>query len=323
MSMLQTEEGLIGLSIREKNIRMTETVMVQDKFQVLRTADGELTEPFSYEILQNRSSIKRIADELNNLVAGNGFNTSKVSVTIDSDLVLIKKVPTDATLSGPDLGEHITWEIDQLLVSPRDHFIVDFEQNDTDEMNDSQERQVVVVVIRKEIVDYLREVFAATKLQLCAIDVDVFSAQRVLAKSQDVNLQEKQALVDIRKKNIQISVIYNGFCLCTEVNLPSEDGLDIVANRDEQLARVLTKELRRIVLDNKLGKTIDDLQGIYFYGQDVNKNMIDLISQAHNANLQALNPFGIIEIAEVTNNTAAMQNPENFVTSVGAAIKGF
>lgn len=322
MAAQQAEEGLIGISLRDNQIRMIETLLGPKEKKVIKVAKGELKVPFNLEAVQNRSSIRVIADDINKLYETSGFEHTQAALSIDSDLVLIKKIPTDTSLEAEELREQIRWEIGQLMINQLESFIIDYETLET-KNGSTQEKQVVVVTIRKAVVDYLREIFAATDLHLRAIDVDVFSAQRVLADAYAFAPDQKIALVDIRQRNLQFSIIHHGFYLLLEVNYPTEDGFEVGINKDEQLARMISKELRRIILDNKLGKSVEDMDEIYLYGEDVEDNVIELLSQAHNVNLHRFNPFEKIPLSESLTDTEVTNHPENFVTSVGVAIKGF
>jgi len=322
MEGLQTEEGLIGISLRDHHLRMTEVTFGPKVRKVINIAKSETRIPFSFEAIEDRSTISTLGEDINSLFDASGFEYNKVALSIDSDFVLIKKIPIDATLDKNELQEHINWEVSQLMISQPDHFIIDYEMLEySDRFN--QAKQVVIVIVRKVVVDYLREVFAATNLQLQAIDVDVFSAQRVLTEVYDLSGDQKIALIDIRKSNLQFSIIYQGFYLVIEVAYPTDEGIEVSTGKEEHLARIISKELRRIILDNKLGKSVEDMNEVYLYGDGVEDGIIELLSQAHNVNLHRFNPFEKVNLSESLTNSEITNHPESFVVSFGAAIKGF
>lgn len=318
----QTEEGLIGISIRENQLRMTEALTQGNQTRVVRVARGVTRFPFAFSILADRANIKSLAEDINRLYETTGFKSSYASLCLDSEKVLIKKIPVDSTLKDSEIKEHVYWEISQFMINPIESFVVDYEVLILPE-HVAPENFVIVVVVRKALVDFLKEVFAATDLHLKAVDIDVFSAQRVLQETFTFSPESKVALVDIRKKNLQFSVLYQGFYLLQEVNYPLDEGFDVIANRDEHLARIISKELRRIILDHKLGKSVEDMQDIFLYGDGVENSIIEILSQAHNVNLQRINPFDKIPLSETPTDPEVSNNPEAYVTSVGVAIKGF
>ncbi|MFQ5632926.1 MAG: type IV pilus biogenesis protein PilM, partial [bacterium] len=319
MDGFQAEDGLIGMSLRDHHLRMTEVAFGPEDRKVVNIAKSETRIPFSFEAIEDRSTIPSIGEDINSLSEASNFGHNKVALSIDSDFVLIKKIPVDATLDEEELRNHINWEVKQLMINQPDHFVIDYELLEHSDRF-SQAKQIVVVIVRKVVVDYLREVFAATNLQLQAIDVDVFSAQRVLTDMYDFSGDQKIALIDIRKNNLQFSVIYQGFYLVIEVAYPTDEGIEVSAGKDEHLARIISKELRRIILDNKLGKSVEDMNELFLYGDGVEDGIIEQLSQAHNVNLRRFNPFEKVNLSESLTNSEITNHPESFVVSLGAAI---
>ena len=321
MTIQQANDGLIGISLRNKQLRMAEAKAAPSQVQLLRAANGTLSMPFCFSILEERSNITTLAQDINRLYDTIGFTSNKASLSLDSDLVLIKKLPYDASLQGDELKEHISWEVSQFMIAPQQNFIVDFQKIKTSIQGDGNP-QVVVVVIRKTLVDFIKEIFAGTDLHLRAIDVDVFSAQRLVAHNYELPEEKKACLIDVRASNLQFSVLHHGFSLAHEVDYLADEGAEAETDRNERLARIISKELRRIILDNKLGKSIEDMEEIYIYGDSIDDGLLDILSTAHNTRFHLINPFEKIPLAEMPVDKEVMKHPESFVTSIGAAIKG-
>ncbi len=321
MNSHQAEEGLVGISLRDQSIRMSEAVGHSGQLKIKKVAKGQSRIPFSFDAVKDRMNIQTFAQDINKVYETAGFETNQASLAVDSDLVLIKKIPVDATLTGDELKEQIRWEVSQFMINPLDHFIIAHEVL-PENGQDAAEKKVVVVVIRKAVVDFLKEIFASTDLHLRAIDVDVFAAQRLLEKVYHVPQDQKVALVDLRKRNLQLSVLYRNFYLVQEIDFPEEEALPEDIDRDEHLARVISKELRRIILDHKLGKSVEDMNEVFLYGDGVNDRMIDILSKSHNVSFRRINPFETIPLAESPSEAEIKEHPESFVTAVGAAIKG-
>lgn len=201
--------------------------------------------------------------------------------------------------------------------SPND-YIIDY---DVQSESSENENVVILVAVRKSIVNYLKEVFAATKLQLQGIDVDVFAAQRVVENTYDLSYDSKVSLVDLHPSKIQISVLHNGFFLEQEIAYNSDLPKD-KAEKTEFLSRIISKEMRRIILDNKLGKSVDDMEEIFIYGDNVDESIIEALVKAHDVNLHRVNPFDKITLETTPVDPDVTKHPEAYVASVGTAIKG-
>jgi Tfp pilus assembly PilM family ATPase len=171
------------------------------------------------------------------------------------------------------------------------------------------------------VVEYCKEIFKNTDLQLRAIDVDLFAAQRVFAGNYDSSEDEYVALIDMRQAGCQFSILKGTqFYLTHDFDFQSEAPAQKFD--DEQIARLLSKELRRIIIDYKLGKSVEDLRAIYLYGDDVTAPILEMLQNTHNVRIDRANPFKKIKIASQGGEPLVPSQPESFVISVGAALKG-
>ncbi|RMD98012.1 MAG: hypothetical protein D6814_08435, partial [Calditrichaeota bacterium] len=312
MDIQQTEEGLVGISIRDVQLRMAEAVSKSGQFQIAKVARGTSRIPFTFSALEDRSNILLLAQELNRAYESAGFSSTRASLSLDSDMVLIKKIPVDATLQGDELRSHILWEVSQFMINPLDNFIVDFELVEA-AGQEKQEAEAIVVVVRKAVIEYIKEIFAATDLKLQAVDVDVFAAQRLLSKIYQFPPESKIALIDIRKKNLQISILHHNFYLSQEVEYSTEEHEEAESQRVEHLSRIISKELRRIILDNKLGKSVEDLQEIFVYGDFIEDRIIDILSEAHNVTFHRIDPFEKFPLLDTAAESDVRNHPESYV----------
>lgn len=314
------EDGLVGISIRGNQLRMAEVVLRSAQKYISKVASSEIKVPFDFADIRKRDNIASITQEINKLYELSGFESNKASFSLDSNEVLIRKIPIDFPLESTDLREHALWEASQVMINPLEDYIVDFYVQNNNP-NDENDRILILVAVRKIIIDYLKEIFASTKLHLRGVDVDIFAAQRVVESTYDFSHDSKVTLIDIRDHNIQISVLFNGFFMEQAIEYgngyPGDKG-----ERNDFLSRMISKEMRRIILDNKLGKSVDDMEEIFVYGDNVDEGMIEALVKAHDVNLHRVNPFEKITLEATPVDPDVTKHPEAFVASVGTAIKG-
>jgi Tfp pilus assembly PilM family ATPase len=314
-------QGMVGISIRDTTLRMAEAARVAGESRISRLSQGRVRTAFNFVSLQDQSLIRRYAEDINRLYETADFQISSGVFILDANMVMIKKVPIDANLQGQRLKDHVRWEVEQLMINPLDHYILDFEPLPAD--NGKDYKQVVVVVARRMVIDYLKEIFKNTDLQLQAIDVDVFAAQRVLAGNYEVNEDEYVALIDVRKENLQFSIIKGTtFHLSQDLDYHQEGESETMKRDDEHRARLISKELRRIIIDYKLGKSVEDMHAIYLYGDGVTDAILEALQNTHNVRIDRANPFKKIKLASQGSDPIFQSQPETFVIPVGAALKG-
>jgi len=313
--------GMVGISIRDTTLRMVEATHAPGEARISRLSQGRVRSAFNFSSLQDHTLIRRYAEDINRLYETADFQISSGAFILDSNMVMIKKIPIDANLQGDRLKDHVRWEVEQCMINPLEQYILDFETLPPE--NGKDIGQAIVVIARRQVIDYLKEIFKNTDLQLSAIDVDVFAAQRVVTSNYDAVDDEFTALVDIRKESFQISILKGAaYYLCQDLEFQSEDQANLMKRDGEQLARFVSKELRRLIIDNKLGKSVEDIRAIYLYGDGANDQILESLQNTHNVRIDRANPFKKIKIASQGGDPILQSQPETFVIPVGAALKG-
>lgn len=314
-------DRVVGINIRDNILRMTEAASVGGECRITKVSQGRVCMPLQFSVFNEKHLIRRYAEDLDRLHETADFHAQSAVFTLDSTMVFIKKIPVDPNLSGPRLREHVQWEVGQFLISPSDEYVIDFEHQPP--ANGEAFANVVIVVVRKTITDFLKEIFLETNLRLQAIDVDVFAAQRVLARNYELAHDSRVAMVDVRKENLQFSILKGeNFFLAQEIDYVLEEG-ELLRREDDYMARVIAKELRRIILDNKLGRGVEDISSLLIYGEGLSSTVIEALRTTYNIRIELANPFRRLKLTGQIGDPTIQAHPETFVVSVGAAIKGF
>jgi Tfp pilus assembly PilM family ATPase len=311
--------GMVGISIRDTALRMAELTKTAGESRISRLSQGRVRTALNFAALQDHTLIRRYSEDINRLYETADFQVSAGVFILDSSMVTIKKIPVDVNLQGERLKDHMRWEVEQCMINPLAQYIIDYAPLAAEDGKDFT--QIVAVVVRRAVVEYCKEIFKNTDLQLRAIDVDLFAAQRVFAGNYDASEDEYVALIDMRQAGCQFSILKGTqFYLTHDFDFQSEAPAQKFD--DEQVARLLSKELRRIIIDYKLGKSVEDLRAIYLYGDGVTAPILEMLQNTHNVRIDRANPFKKIKIAGQGGEPLAPAQPESFVIPVGAALKG-
>jgi Tfp pilus assembly PilM family ATPase len=315
------KNGMIGISIRDTALRMVEAVKVGGERRISKLTQARVHAPFHILSLKERITLRRFAEEINRLYDTSDFKVSSSVFIVDAQSVLIKKIPIDGNLQGERLKDHVRWEVGQCIISKLGEYIVDFHRLPPNNGNDYTD--VVVVAVRRAAVDFLKEMFNNTDLQLQAIDVDIFAAQRVFSGNYEAQTNENAALVDVRTTSIQLSILKGGeFFLSHDIDYQIEPQDEFARRDNDYLARLISKELRRIIIDHKLGKSVEDVAAIYLYGDHVTDQLLETLQNTHNVRIDRANPFRKIKMTSPGSEVLMKSQSETFVIPVGAALKG-
>jgi Tfp pilus assembly PilM family ATPase len=312
--------GILGISLIEDQLRIVEGRKEADEFQVTRVAHGRVRHVFNLEAFADKKMSRRFAEDINRLYETQDFDASHAAFSLDSGMVLIKKIPVDNQLSDSAMGDQIGWEVGQFTIADADEYIVDYEEILSQSSNGSA-KDMLVVVVRKKIVEYLRQVFSHTDLQLKVVDVDLFSAQRALQLNYDYNQSERIGLIDVEDKKAHFSILSGrSYHLSQEVAFPANNHES--ENKDETAARIISKELKRIVMDEQIGKGVEDLSEIYLYGEAVEDKVLEELQDSYNVSINRANPFKKVKMGSQVADEINATRPERFMISVGAALRG-
>ena len=186
---------ILGISLIDDQLRIVEGRRSSNEFQIIQLAQGRTRHPFNFEALVDKNMPRRFAEDITRLYETRDFQMKQAAFSLDSRMVLIKKLPVDNKLDADEIEPQINWEVKQFAISPVSEYIVDYEPLKSNGTDASQD--MLVVVVRKKIIEFLKEIFKHTDLQLKVIDVDIFSAHRALQLNYDYNNVAKIGLSDV------------------------------------------------------------------------------------------------------------------------------
>lgn len=310
---------ILGISLIDDQLRIVEGRRSSNEFQIIQLAQGRTRHPFNFEAFVDKNMPRRFAEDITRLYETRDFQMKQAAFSLDSRMVLIKKLPVDNKLDADEIEPQVNWEVRQFTISPVSEYIVDYEplkSNGTDANQD-----MLVVVVRKKIIEFLKEIFKHTDLQLKVIDVDIFSAHRALQLNYDYNNVAKIGLIDVGERKIHFSILKERkYYLSQDITFPAIDKNH--ENRLDSTTRLISKELRRILLDHQLGQKIEDLSEIFLYGESVEDGILEALQNNHDVRIERADPFRKIKLMAKAKENIGESRAETYMISVGAALRG-
>jgi len=314
----------LGIYVKENNVKLIEVESSStQQFRINKIVQTQLDTPLNFESISNEQKLAQIGNQLHQVVKGHNLNTNYAVFTLDSKLTLIKRMPYDESLSEPELIDQVDWEVKEFSYSPEDEYIVDFQKLQS--TTNRQGHEMLIVSVREKIIHYLRKLFSAGQTQVKVIDLDVFAAKRAIEVNYDLRVGDIVALVEINPRGLLFTIIEDKeFCLSQEITI-GKLGLDVdslESTDEEDIAKFISKELRRIILDNKLGENIEGLNRIFLYGDMVKDNILESLQNNYNVRIDRANPFRRLLFApNVSVDENIWSRPETFTVCVGAALR--
>lgn len=316
-----SRDALLGVVLKDEKIKLIEVdSSTGNQYRINKIVECKLDFPFNVNNIVEEKYISEYAEELHNLIHRHGFSNCRAAFSISSNLVIIKKYPYDRDFNNDDLVDQVDWEARQFLFSTDDEYIIDFQK-----LNFSKSplvNEMVIVAVRESAINYIKKIFSKANIKLHYVDADIFAAIRAIEKNYECREGELYALLCIEKDGIQFTILNSGEFFSThhEVIKAKSESASLIFH--EEIIKIISKELKRIIVDNKLGDKIEDFNRIFLYGDMVHDDVLESLQNSYNVRIDRTNPFRRLRFA---NNVSVDENiwsrPETFTVCVGAALR--
>jgi type IV pilus assembly protein PilM len=235
---------------------------------------------FSQNMLTKSS---KVVDTLREMAELHALKDTRIVTTIPASSVFTKKHKFPV-MELEELREHLHFEAPSLIPHGSDGVYLDFHVLGKSGKNHVE---VLVVAVKREIVDRLVEVFASAGLKVGVVDVDQFATQNAFEFNNPATLNTTQAVVNIGSRYTGISICRDGHCLfagdisiggkqladriAQELNVTQQEAESIQFSQDEGTAKTCE------IMDDFVQKTSSELgrQLSYFWNASGAEGSID------------------------------------------------
>lgn len=305
----------MGVYFYGNMLRIVEAQSEKDALKIVRIAETKTENPFDFNILEDQTVYPEFVSAINNLVEKKGIMPGNANLALDHRMVIEQVVSFDSDLNDSILQEHLEWEMNQFLISPRDDYNIDFEQITS--LKSGLDRYLVVAV-RKKLIKFLTDIFNKSILNLTKIDLDKLAAVRALDITQPQN--SVVALVDCEEKNYDITLVYNGKFLLSDAVIYSDN--DLHSEDMNHVALDLSQLLDRLVGQIKDSIHVDNFRTVYFFGDKFNRKLLNDFEKLSNS-YQAvyLNPFQDVQLElDLDSQNLVQEYSERFLYCLGMVV---
>ncbi|MCR4440189.1 MAG: pilus assembly protein PilM [bacterium] len=303
------EEAFLGVSIGSTTLaavelRTTGTRTVVTRLRSLRL-DRELA--FSLEDEDGQASL---ASAMSSVIEGR-TEVPRVALAISDRLALVKCVPVDRGMEKEEVAEHVRWEVEQLVVASREEYRVD---SSYVAMPDGGQDRLVVVAIRKPIIEFLKGASQRAGLRLVAIDLDLFAGVRAVTHNHQLRPGSTTAVLRLLPEVATIAFLRDGeFFDEGETALPDRGALELGA-RDQSFARELWEGLERRSGSGKVERVL-------VYGTAC-EELAPVLQQRCALPVEVVNPFQRLELSPEVAGVRPKVGDYELVAATGAALRG-
>ena len=292
----------LGLSLQGDQFCLVR--MEGDSIQAI--AARELIQPFDMETFREGGKLLNSYIEIvRDLYQRVGSRGTDVGVALNSNLVITKRIPVALGLDEEMIREHLTWEVEQFLIGSINEYIFDYQRLpfQTSEGNPF----FLSILVRKKIIEGIRNLVKMCELSLKDVDVDIFASVRALLANFDLDSSGTSVLVEFFLSH----------------RIPYNKDKSVSRSIDNSaIVQLLMKELKRLVFGHNLGRGVEDLDGIYFIGNEAVRHVYQELSDTVKIPMEIVNPFLRTKASDSVTQSQDFSNfPERFVPSIGITLK--
>ncbi len=227
--MFGRKKSLLGLDIGSHAIKAIEMTPVGDSFEIVGFG-YQPVEPAADEY----EEIEKQKQALQALLASSSLRSRQVVTAVSGRSVIIRYV-TMAQMSEDNLRNAIAFEADKYIPFEINEVVLDCQK--LDDTPDGKDMKVVLVAVKRTVVEEQLGILQSVGLKPRIIDVDAFALGNAFEVHQSLSMRAEEgdrvvALIDIGAKKTNINILVGSASHFTrEVYIGGNNFVDLVAKR--------------------------------------------------------------------------------------------
>jgi len=149
-----------------------------------------------------------VISAIKEIYAANQITTQDVAVAVSGHSVIVKKIKVQR-MKPQELEEVIPWEAEQYIPYAIEDVNLDFQVLETNPP-DSPEMDVLLVAVKKDIINDYLTILASAGLNVGVVDVDAFALENAYSISYEVKPDEIVALINLGAAVMNINILKGG-----------------------------------------------------------------------------------------------------------------
>jgi len=309
-------KNLIGLAFTADAITIAHFKISPDE-QILNSLD-QISYPFNYNESNffQEDNIVRLANHILNHLESKQVQPSSVSISIESNLCLAKRIKIPLNMVGKDEAAHIHWDLENSTITPLEEYV--YLKTDS-VFNRNGFKEVFVIALRKSIVDFFQKLVGITKLTLTNLSSNHLAAEICLKHASDKYIDGINLLFRISQQRLESICLYNGNVFMSNYE---KIKMNSVSSVNEILFEKIADYLK--FAENYFGQidgAASTINQAYLYGSEITEELMSLLNRNISVPISVLNPINKLNYSpEVNKLVGNTNNLAGFVECIGVAL---
>ena len=240
------------------------------------------------------------AGELQTFFKNIGSGSRTFAFGLNSKMIVVQSIPTDASLSESELEQHSQWELSQyVLVKNTNAFNVSSMVLDSNE--ELQVNTTAIVAVRKIFLNFLANVCKQLSGNLNIVDVDHFGAENALLFNYPEVASKRVLLVGVDENSFDASVIASG---------QTKDFITMEWTTENDMAQ-LAEHVKGV-----------NVETVFFHGRIVSPALVTSLKQLVSIPVEIMDPFKKVSLPRTLRNYHDVETrKQEYAAAVGLALR--
>lgn len=204
-------KNLVGLDIGSHSIKIVELKHLKSGFELKNFGIAQLPPEAIVDGVIMDSAV--VVESIRNLISNLKLKNKHVATSVAGHSLIIKKIQLPL-MSEAELEEQIQWEAEQYIPFEIEDVNIDFQILGPLPDEEGQ-MEVLLVAVKKDIVNDYTAVIAEAGLSCHTVDVDAFAVENVFEVAYPEYMDKIVVLIDIGAGIMSINVLKNGISTFT------------------------------------------------------------------------------------------------------------
>jgi len=201
---LRRELGFVAVDIGSSSVKMVEAAEESDGYRLLHV--GVL--PLPATAIQNNvvADTDTVVKTIKSLIQASGIRSTKVICAVPGRAVIIKKIELPSQ-EEKELEANVEFEASNVIPENLENVNLDYQVL----TNDGKKMDILLVAVKKEIINSYAEVIREAGLSPAIMDVDYFAMENMHEMNYEPNPAEVVGLIHIGARYTTINVLRDGY----------------------------------------------------------------------------------------------------------------
>ena len=206
----RTEGGFVALDIGSSSIKMVEVAVEKNGYRLLNVG----IQPIPALAIQNNMVADReaVVRAIQSLMRDHGVKATQVIAAVPGRVAIIKKIQLPAQ-SEEELDANVEFQASQLIPDALENVNLDYQA--LDYVENSDKIDVLLIAVKKEIVNSYAQAIKDAELIPTIIDVDYFAMENMYEVNYELDAIGVVGLIHIGARYTSINVLKNGLSTFT------------------------------------------------------------------------------------------------------------